>query len=198
MKHISFIIISILLLFVSCSSGTESYKFLDEEHKSFYVNGISAVNGHNAVIKGLEDIGFQMGEVNEVDMTIFGQGITYHTVLTSARPFTRDEFDILTNGLFVNLPSGDAILHEVNNFGCKVFLSWYKSGIIEKATIQISRSSIEQDAIEINKRLANMFPSSRIGNSSSGYLIYYTDYGVEVFYTNDYYISIEKKLKAHK
>ena len=198
MKHISFIIFSIFLLFVSCSSGTESYKFLDEEHKSFYVNGISAVNGHKAVINSLENIGFQMGEVNEVNLSIFGQGITYYTILTSTRPFTREEFDLLTNGLFVNLPSGDAILHEVNNFGCRVYLSWYGSGVVEKATIQISRTSIEPDAIEVNKRLASLFPFSRIGNSASGYLIYYTDYGVEVFYTNDYFISIEKKLKAHK
>ena len=76
MKHFSFIIFSIFLLFVSCSSGTESYKFLDEEHKSFYINGVSAVNGHKAVINSLENIGFQIGEVNEVNLSIFGQART--------------------------------------------------------------------------------------------------------------------------
>ena len=199
MKRISIILSTMLCMaLVSCSPTNETYKFLDEEHKSFYINGVSAVNGHKAVINSLENIGFQMGEIHEVNLSIFGQGITYYTILTSTRPFTRDEFDLLTNGLFVDLPSGDAILHEVNNFGCRVYLSWYGSGVVEKATIQISRTFIEPDAIEVNKRLASLFPFSRIGNSASGYLIYYTDCGVEVFYTNDYFISIEKKLKKSK
>ena len=99
----------------------------------------------------------------------------------------------MTNGLFLNLPSGDVIFDEVNQNGCGVYLSWYKSGMIDKVTIQISSSEIEEDAIEINKRLASMFPYSKVGNSRMGYLTYYNDYGVEVYYTNDYFISIEKK-----
>ena len=126
-------------------------------------------------------------------LMIFNRGVSYYTVLVSTRPFTKSEFDKLTNGLFVDLPSGNAILDEVNTNGCKVYLSWYKSGLVNKATIQVSRSSIEADAIEINKRLAILFPHSKIGNKNWGYMTYYTDYGVEVYYTNDYFISIEKK-----
>lgn len=181
------------LVIISCNTTRESYQFLDDEHKSFYVNGVSAIEGHSAIIKSLEEIGFQMGEVNELDLSIFNKSITYSTVLKSTRPFTRHEYDQLTNGLFLNLPSGDVIFDEVNQNGCGVYLSWYKSGMIDKVTIQISSSEIEEDAIEINKRLANMFPYSKVGNSRMGYLTYYNDYGVEVYYTNDYFISIEKK-----
>ena len=181
------------LVIISCNTTRESYQFLDDEHKSFYVNGVSAIEGHSAIIKSLEEIGFQMGEVNEVDLSILNKSITYSTVLKSTRPFTRHEYDQLTNGLFLNLPSGDVIFDEVNQNGCGVYLSWYKSGMIDKVTIQISSSEIEEDAIEINKRLASMFPYSKVGNSRMGYLTYYNDYGVEVYYTNDYFISIEKK-----
>lgn len=181
------------LVIISCNTTRESYQFLDDEHKSFYVNGVSAIEGHSAIIKSLEEIGFQMGEVNELDLSIFNKSITYSTVLKSTRPFTRHEYDQLTNGLFLNLPSGDVIFDEVNQNGCGVYLSWYKSGMINKVTIQISSSEKEEDAIEINKRLASMFPYSKVGNSRMGYLTYYNDYGVEVYYTNDYFISIEKK-----
>lgn len=181
------------LLTLTCTSKFESYKFLDEEHKSFYVNGVSAMDGHEAIIKGLESIGFEMGDVTTCDLSYIGKGVTYYTVLKSTRPFTQQEFNCLTNGLFINLPTGDFILQEVNNKGCRVYLSWYRSGIVNQATIQISRYGIKEDAIEVNKRLATLFPHSRIGNSAGGYMIYYTDYGVEVFYTNDYVISIEKK-----
>lgn len=186
---LAFCVITIL----SCTPTKESYKFLDEEHKSFFVNGISAMDGYSAVIQSLEEIGFEIGEINEVNLSIFNRGVSYYTVLASTRPFTKSAFDKLTNGLFVDLPSGNTILDEVNTNGCKVYLSWYKSGIVNKATIQVSRSSIEEDAIEINKRLATLFPHSKVGNKSWGYMIYYTDYGVEVYYTNDYFISIEKK-----
>ena len=178
---------------VACGPVQESYKFLDDEHKSFYVNGVSAIEGYSAVIKSLEEIGFQMGEVKEVDLSFFNKGITYYTILRSSRPFTRHEYNQLTNGLFINLPSGDAIYEEVNNNGCGVYLSWYKSGMIEKVTIQASRTEIEEDAIEINKRLASIFPYSKVSNSRMGYLTYYNDYGVEVYYTNDYFLSIERK-----
>lgn len=181
------------LVIISCNTTRESYQFLDDEHKSFYVNGVSAIEGHSAIIKSLEEIGFQMGEVNEVDLSIFNKSITYSTVLKSTRPFTRHEYDQLTNGLFLNLPSGDVIFDEVNQNGCGVYLSWYKSGMIEKVTIQTSHTEIEEDAIEINKRLASIFPYSKVSNSRMGYLTYYNDYGVEVYYTNDYFISIEKK-----
>ena len=154
---------------------------------------MSAIEGHRAIIKSLEEIGFQMGEVKNVDMSIYNKGITYYTVLRSTRPFTRQEYDQLTNGLFLNLPSGDIIFDEVNQNGCGVYLSWYKSGMIEKVTIQTSHTEIEEDAIEINKRLASIFPYSKVSNSRMGYLTYYNDYGVEVYYTNDYFISIEKK-----
>lgn len=192
MKKTSMLLL-LAFVIISCNTTRESYQFLDDEHKSFYVNGVSAIEGHSAIIKSLEEIGFQMGEVNELDLSIFNKSITYSTVLKSTRPFTRHEYDQLTNGLFLNLPSGDVIFDEVNQNGCGVYLSWYKSGMINKVTIQISSSEKEEDAIEINKRLASIFPYSKVGNSRMGYLTYYNDYGVEVYYTNDYFISIEKK-----
>ena len=183
----------LFLVVISCNTTKESYQFLDDEHKSFYVNGVSAIEGHSAIIKSLEEIGFQMGEVKEVDLSIFNKDVTYYTILKSTRPFTRHEYDQLTNGLFVNLPSEDVIFDEVNQNGCGVYLSWYKSGIVNKVVIQASNSYNEEDAAEINKRLVSLFPYSKIGNSNMGYMTYYTDYGVEVYYTNDYFLSIEMK-----
>ena len=93
-KLLALVLLSLTI--ISCNTGKESYKFLDEEHKSFYVNGVSAIEGYSAVIKSLEEIGFQMGEINEVDLSIINKGITYSTVLKSTRPFTRHEYDQLT------------------------------------------------------------------------------------------------------
>ena len=134
-----------------------------------------------------------MGEITEVDLSIINKGVTYYTVLSSTRPFTMNEFNILTNGLFVDLPSGSILFDEVNNNGCRVYLSWYRSGIVNKVVIQASNSIIDNDAYEINKRLASIFPYSKVGNAEWGYMTYYNDYGIEVYYTNNYFISIEKK-----
>lgn len=191
MKKIFFLLF-IATAIISCSHNNESFKLLDDEHKTFFVNGVSAIEGNKAIINSLEEIGFEIGEIEKVDLSVFGKGITYYTVLRSTRPLTKNEYNKLTNGLFADLPSGDLIYDEVCHNGCGVFLSWYESGMVQQATIQASRISIEEDAIEVNKRLATIFPHSKVGNSW-GYMTYYTDYGVEVFYTNDYFLSIEKK-----
>lgn len=192
MKKIFFLLF-IATAIISCSHNNESFKLLDDEHKTFFVNGVSAIDGYAAVIASLEEIGFQVGEITECDLSYVNKGITYYTVLKSTRTLTIDEFNKLTSGLFANLPSGNAILEEVNMNGCGVYLSWYKSGIVNKATIQISHSSIEEDATEINKRLASIFPYSKVGNTNYGYMTYYNDFGVETYYTNDYFLEIGKK-----
>ena len=188
-----FLSILIAMAIISCTPTRETYKLLDDEHKTFFVNGVSAIEGYEAVVKGLEDIGFEMGNVEKVDLSIFGQGVHLYTLLTNTRPLTRNEFGKLTNGLFVDLPSGDAILNEVNSGRCGVYLSWLPSGIVNEVVVQVSNSSIKEDAIEINKRLASIFPYSKVGNKSMGFMTYYNENGVEVYYTNDYFLSIKKK-----
>ena len=88
MKKILTLIFCVITI-LSCTPTKESYKFLDEERKSFFVNGISAMDGYSAVIQSLEEIGFEIGKINEVDLSIFNRGESYYTVFAITRPFTK-------------------------------------------------------------------------------------------------------------
>jgi len=98
----------------------------------------------------------------------------------------------LTCGLFDNLPSGFTFN---GNGKWRVYLSWYKSGEINKCIISFEDNLPlpNEDAVEVNKRLSALFPHSKIGNSSYGYKTYYDDNGVEVYFTNSITLEMEKK-----
>ena len=180
-----------VLFLLSC--GTKQTQIVDEEHKTFFVNGISAIDGYEAVSNSLTAIGFKIDKegVTECDLTNVGMGFTYY-VNYHADKLAKEQVSRLTCGLFDNLPSGTVLDGEGS---WRVFLSWYKSGEINKCLITFNEFMPlrDEDVIEINKRLSALFPHSRVGNSTFGYKTYYDDNGVEVYFPNSFTLEVEKK-----
>ena len=187
------ICLSILCLLFMVACDNQHTKIIDEEHKTFYVNGVSALDGYEAVSSNLNNLGFKMDKdgVSECDLTSVGRGFTYY-VNYYAEKLTREQSSRLTCGLFDNLPSGFAF---GDNGKWRVYLSWYKSGEINKCiiTFEDNMPLSNEDAVEVNKRLSALFPHSKIGNSSYGYKTYYDENGVEVYFPNSITLEIEKK-----
>lgn len=181
----------LLLLTLSCAN--QQTKIIDEEHKTFFVNGVSAIDGYESVSNSLKDLGFKIDKdgVVECDLTHVGMGFTYY-VNYYAESLTKEQASRLTCGLFDNLPSG-IVFDEHGKW--RVYLSWYKSGEINKCliTFEDNMPLSNEDAVEVNKRLSALFPHSKIGNSSYGYKTYYDDNGVEVYFTNSFTLEMEKK-----
>ena len=115
-----------------------------------------------------------------------------HYVNYHAEKLTNEQASRLTCGLFDNLPSGISYNKDSK---WRVYLSWYQSGEINKCLITCNEfmNLVDEDAIEVNKRLSAIFPHSRIGNQTYGYKTYYDDNGIEIYFTNTYAIEVEKK-----
>ena len=185
--------LSIICLWFMVACVNQQTKIRDEEHKTFNVNGVSALDGYEAVSNSLKNIGFTIDKdgVAECDLTYVGKGFTYYVNYYAER-LTNEQSSKLTCGLFDNLPSGFAFN---GNGKWRVYLSWYKSGEINKCliTFEDSLPLSNEDAVEVNKRLSAMFPYSKVGNSFYGYKTYYNDFGIEVYFTNSTTLEMEKK-----
>ena len=185
--------LSIICLWFMVACVNQQTKIRDEEHKTFNVNGVSALDGYEAVSNSLKNIGFTIDKdgVAECDLTYVGKDFTYYVNYYAER-LTNEQSSKLTCGLFDNLPSGFAFN---GNGKWRVYLSWYKSGEINKCLISFEDNLLlpNEDAVEVNKRLSALFPHSKIGNSSYGYKTYYDDNGVEVYFTNSITLEMEKK-----
>lgn len=180
------------LSLVSCKKAS----LKDEVHKTFFVNGISALDGQEAVRKSLEAEGFKMnGKIEDCDLTAVGMKHTIYCVYF-AKNLTEAQVTRLTGGLFDNLPSGvkPYTLTEGKEGKARVYLSWYPSGEVERAVIDLGDSSVMmlEDASEINKRLSSMFETSKVTNSSYGYKTYYDNGGAAVYYTGFFSLTIGK------
>lgn len=185
--------LSMICLWFMVACVNQQTKIIDEEHKTFYVNGVSALDGYETVSNSLKNLGFKIDNdgVAECDLTHVGRGFTYY-VNYYAEKLTSEQSSRLTCGLFDNLPSGFAF---DGNGKWRVYLSWYKSGEINKCLITFEDGFplSNEDAAEVNKRLSALFPHSKIGNSSYGYKTYYDDNGIEVYFTNSITLEMEKK-----
>ena len=187
----SLLVLLVLPLFISC--GSRNDQIIDAVHKTFYVNGVSAIDGYDAVSRSLQDVGFSIDKegVKELDLTIIGRGFSYYANYY-ADNLTDSQVSKLTCGLFDDLPS-KAIYSDIE--GWRVYLSWYATGEVNECIIECGGNIplLPEDALEVNKRLAVMFPHSKIGNSRLGYKVYYDDNGVELYFTDSFRIEIEKK-----
>lgn len=183
--------VSLVLFILSCVN--QQTKIIDAEHKSFFVNGVSALDGYEAVANSLVDMGFMMDEggVTECDLSSVGMGFTYY-VNYHADKLNKEQASRLTCGLFDKLPSGINYYEEGK---WRVYLQWYRSGEVKKCLITFNEFMPlkDEDAIEVNKRLSTLFPHSKIGNSTYGYKTYYDDNGVEFYFQNSITIELEKK-----
>lgn len=192
MKKLLFIIP--LLFFASCYKNN---KIIDKAHKTFYVNGISAIEGKDKIISSLKGMGFEMDgdTIADVDLSVFGKEHTQYAVF-KAKSITPSQFSALSYGLFDDLPAlyyrGETPITEDS---CRIFLSWYLTGEVEKYSIMFGDYNVmpDENVVVVNKRLAEQFPHSKIGNKDSGYRVYYDDNGVELYFTDLYFLDICKK-----
>lgn len=193
MKNLLFCcLLSLMALFTSCENNVET-TLLDDAHGTFNVNGVSALDGHEAIEKSLTDMGFvQDGKVNDFDGSEIGLQ-SYSWVEYRCENIKEDDFSRLTAGLFKDLPSGTN--YAGGTVDCSVQLTWLRSGIVTSCSIDLDNYTEipEQDYLEVNKRLAELFPHSKIGNKASGFLTYYNDAGVSVYYTNGLRLRIDKE-----
>ena len=186
-----------LAMFVGlCLISCKEASLKDEVHKTFFVNGISALDGQEAVRKSLEAEGFKMdGKIEDCDLTAIGRKHTFYCVYY-AKNLTEEQVTRLTGGLFDKLPSGlkPHTLTEGENGKARVYLSWYPSGEMERAVIDLGDNSgaMLEDTNEVNKRLSSMFETSKVTNSSYGYRTYYDNGGAAVYYSGYYCFTIGK------
>ena len=140
-----------LLLFALASCSNEKYSLLSDDGSTFLVNGIPATDGHEKIIKSLEDIGF-------VKTTEENNYISCKQSL-DATSLTEDQINKLTGGIFDNLPSTS--LSDLSKAGkIHIDLSWLSSDSMMYAFhIKIGEkiTMTDQDKTEINKRLSKMY-----------------------------------------
>jgi hypothetical protein len=199
-----------LLLTTACTN--QQIKIRDEEHKTFYVNGFSALDGYEAVSNSLKNMGFTIDKnycvdwaekddfrdgVLKNDFRSIGEGF-YYSANYYAKSLTTEQLSKLTYGLFDNLPSGFTFNKNENDSICNVYLEWYMSGEIKKCRINFDVDDClsPKDCVEVNKRLSALFPHSKIsdwGGSLLGYKNYYDDNGVSVFFPNFTMLEISKE-----
>ena len=204
-----------LLLTVACTNKQQT-KIIDEEHKTFYINGVSALEGYKAVSNSLKNIGFTIDKdawsddlnakdgILECDYRLIGEGF-YYIAFYDAKRLTNEQLSKLTYGLFDNLPSGFTLSEQLefdkaeglcdeDYHCCRIHLEWYRSGEIKYYSIRFKGGLSDEDEIEVNKRLSALFPHSKISNGS-GYRTYYDDNGVEVYFPNNTSLDISKSSK---
>lgn len=163
----------------SCSSNEN--KMFDEKYKTIYINGVSAIEGKDAVIASLINSGFEMDEyLDTLDQS-------YPKVARFIKYFPeKKHYDLI----FWNILDG--LEHDASEI--TVSLCWYRNGTIKRCGIytgQIQDKMPQESITQINKRLTERFEHSKIGNKSDGYKIYYNDSGVSLYYPNDNGFQIE-------
>ena len=74
------ICLSMICLWFMVSCVNQQTKILDEEHKTFNINGVSALDGYESVSNSLKNIGFTIDKdgVAECDLTYVGKDFTYY------------------------------------------------------------------------------------------------------------------------
>lgn len=186
MKSKVFLFLATMLL-LSC--GKSEPKLIDDNGKNFYINGVSVAEGKDAIVKSLKSIGFK--EEATEDISILGEA-NYSTFL-SADKLTEEQYTRLTGGIFCNLPTGINYYEKVSR--PYVRLEWFTGGMVTMALVSVGENATmnDKDALEVNKRLENLFPHSKITNTRFGCRTYYNDNGVGIYYGGGLALQLTKK-----
>lgn len=176
------IIITLLVCLVSCSNKKYT-QIRDEEHKTFFINGMSAIDGKEKVYAGLQKYGFRMETPEEIDLTHFGGDFNYYANCY-ADSLTERQASRLTYGIFDNLNgiTSKDVVKDNTTGKSRVFLEWYASGEVKAVTIELN-PIWEYDAenkVEVDKRLTKIFPHSNVKDSKYGIKSYSDDNNVEL------------------
>ena len=113
--------LSIICLWFMVACVNQQTKIRDEEHKTFNVNGVSALDGYEAVSNSLKNIGFTIDKdgVAECDLTYVGKGFTYYVNYYAER-LTNEQSSKLRAGcltiylqdlLLMGMENGEYISH---------------------------------------------------------------------------------------
>lgn len=211
MKKI-FSAIACALLFVGCTLKEQPKLRLVDE-KTFYINGVDARDGHDAVAKSLIADGFVLRDsivpgtyYSPCSTATYRRTAVYEVKNDTARVSTEHiyyGFDKLTGGLFQGIPSALKEAKEAKEahamffsyYDIDVSIDYYHSGVIEAVRIWVNGAEHidANDAVEVNKRLSELMSRSKVGNKTWGYMTYYDDNGIEIYYTNKFDLEIKKK-----
>ena len=194
--NLNLVALAAAFILISCNggAGTKQAEFFDTEHKTVFINGISAIGGKDAILQSLEKYGLVPEKIDNIDLTIVG-GEYYE--FGHAESNTHDES--LADALTYNLFKGITIPDKENIF---VQLSWYKNGNVKEYRVRLGKSNADllpNESNTVNMRLAEMFPHSKIANSRMGYKTYYDDNGNGIYYTDgsvlEVYVNDSKLMK---
>lgn len=170
-KFVIFLFIGIAILSACSSNGN---KMFDEKHKTIYINGVSAIEGKNAVIESLINSGFKLDDFPDTLENFYpkiGRFVNDHP--------NKKQFDLI----FWNILDG----LEYDTSEIAIILSWYENGTIASCFMSAGpiRKEIPQKSIaEIRKRVAERFEHSKSADSL-GNRIYYNNEEVKFHYPND-------------
>ena len=193
MKNRILLCVGLILALVSC--GNNKYSLLTDDGKTFCVNGIPATEGHEKIIKSLEDMGFVMDSLGVQESEYRCE----KSALFNAKTITKKQLNKLTGGLFDDLPSTSlGNLSDETKF--YVYLSWYKSGVVKEFSMMIGeeRKMPNDDIDKINERLMEMFGYSKVIDEKFGYKKYYNVFDVECLYYNQFSFRIIKEDKEEE
>ena len=175
MKNRILLCVGLMLALVSC--GNNKYSLLSEDGSTFLVNGIPATEGHEKIIKSLEDMGFKKKPSASTDF-----------LELSAIALKEEQLNKLTGGIFNNLPS--TTLSDLTKKGdFQVSVTWNPSGTLHSFSIKIGNVNLpDADKAEINNRLSEIFncPSpisvfgSKLYKNKSDVMIYCFDDHLEL------------------
>ncbi len=174
-------VISLFIGIVLSSCSSNENKMFDEKYKTIYINGVSAIEGKDAVIASLINSGFEMDEYLDTLDQSYPKVARFINYLPEKK-----HYDLIFWGIL------DGLEYDSSRIG--VSLVWYKSGTIKSCSIytgEIHHDMPKESIAQINKRLTERFEHSKIGNKSAGYKIYYNDSGVSLYYPNDNGFQIE-------
>ncbi len=183
-------------ILTSCNggAGTKQAEFFDTEHKTVFINGISAIGGKDAILQSLEKYGLVPETIDTINLSMIG-GEYYESYFMENNTNDESLADVLTYNLFKDI----AIPEKENIY---VHFSSYRNGNIKDYSVRLGTMDADltkEESNKVNMRLAEMFPHSKIANSRMGYRTYYDDNGNGIYYTDgsslDVYINDSKLMK---
>lgn len=183
MKRIALLIISIASLLCSCTDKADAIRILDEEHHSMFFYDVPIVNGYDAIAQKLTESGFiPSGDEIDLDLTIIGGVRTISQTFVCDSISHRDA-NIISYGL-----------HEFlipDHCSGRITLVRYPSRQLHEITVCLDDlyMSPESYGMAVSK-LKEIFPYSKVSNSSYGYCTYYDDFGNGIYYPSESLIRI--------
>ena len=91
-------------ILTSCNggAGTKQAEFFDTEHKTVFINGISAIGGKDAILQSLEKYGLVPETIDTINLSMIG-GEYYESYFMENNTNDESLADVLTYNLFKDI-----------------------------------------------------------------------------------------------